>query len=159
MSTSPTSGAFRMVLGSSPSIAATMCLVTAFFDPRTEMSPRSGPDGSTCHVSVTQTTVGARVNFAGQAAVLPGGAMMPPRLDGHVDGSGECAGIRVQLGIYVVGAITPPDRATVVRHLAACPNCRDELAGLAALPGLLLRPPAMLVALSIDDPGEGSEGY
>jgi hypothetical protein len=35
-----------------------MCLVTAFFDPRTVMSPRSGPDGSTCHVSVTPTTVG-----------------------------------------------------------------------------------------------------
>ena len=64
MSTSPTTGAFRIVLGPSPSIAATMCLVTAFFDPRTEMSPRSGPDGSTCHVSVTQTTVGA----PGQAA-------------------------------------------------------------------------------------------
>jgi len=59
MSTSPTSGAFLIVLGPSPSIAATMCLVTAFFDPRTAMSPRSGPDGSTCHVSVTLTTVGA----------------------------------------------------------------------------------------------------
>src|ERR1700722_8895672 len=59
MSTSPTSGAFVIVLCPSPSIAATMCLVTAFFDPRTQMSPRSGPDGSTCHVSVTQTTVGA----------------------------------------------------------------------------------------------------
>jgi len=58
MSTSPTSGAFLMVLGPSPSIAATMCLVTAFFDPRTVMSPRSGPDGSTCQVSVTLTTVG-----------------------------------------------------------------------------------------------------
>jgi hypothetical protein len=55
MSTSPTSGAFLIVLGPSPSIAATMCLVTAFFDPRTPMSPRSGPDGSTCHVSVTLT--------------------------------------------------------------------------------------------------------
>ena len=59
MSTSPTSGAFLIVLGPSPSIAATMCLVTAFFDPRTWISPRSGPDGSTCHVSVTLTTVGA----------------------------------------------------------------------------------------------------
>src|SRR6202041_2522008 len=59
MSTSPTSGALRIVLGPSPSIAATMCLVTAFFDPRTPMSPRSGPDGSTCQVSVTLTTVGA----------------------------------------------------------------------------------------------------
>jgi hypothetical protein len=55
MSTSPTSGAFLIVLGPSPSIAATMCLVTAFFDPRTAMSPRSGPDGSTRHVSVTLT--------------------------------------------------------------------------------------------------------
>ena len=55
MSTSPTSGAFLIVLGPSPSIAATMCLVTAFFDPRTWMSPRSGPDGSTRHVSVTLT--------------------------------------------------------------------------------------------------------
>ena len=59
MSTSPTSGALRIVLGPSPSIAATMCLVTAFFDPRTPISPRSGPDGSTCQVSVTLTTVGA----------------------------------------------------------------------------------------------------
>jgi len=75
---------------------------------------------------------------------------MSQRLGGHVDGSGECAGIRVQLGIYVFGAITPADRAPVVRHLATCPNCRDELVGLAALPGLLLRPPAMAAAYSSD---------
>ena len=75
---------------------------------------------------------------------------MPPRLDGNVDSSGECADIRVQLGIYVFGAITPADRATVVPHLATCPNCRDELVGLAALPGLLLRPPAVAAAYSSD---------
>ena len=73
---------------------------------------------------------------------------MPQRLGGHVDSSGECADVRVQLGIYVFGAITPPDRAAVVRHLATCPNCRDELVGLAALPGLLLRPPAVAAAYS-----------
>ena len=73
---------------------------------------------------------------------------MSQRLDGHVDSSGECADIRVQLGIYVFGAITPADRAPVVRHLATCPNCRDELVGLAALPGLLLRPPAVAAAYS-----------
>ena len=73
---------------------------------------------------------------------------MSQRLGGHVDSSGECAGIRVQLGIYVFGAITPADRAPVVRHLATCPNCRDELVGLAALPGLLLRPPAVAAAYS-----------
>ena len=76
---------------------------------------------------------------------------MSQRLDVHVDSSGECADIRVQLGIYVFGAITPPDRATVVRHLATCPNCRDELVGLAGLPGLLLRPPAVAAAFSSDD--------
>jgi predicted lipoprotein with Yx(FWY)xxD motif len=74
--------------------------------------------------------------------------MMSQRLDGHVDSSGECAGIRLQLGTYVFGAITPADRAPVVRHLATCPNCRDELVGLAALPGLLLRPPAVAAAYS-----------
>ena len=75
---------------------------------------------------------------------------MPPRLDGHVDSSGECADMRVQLGVYLFGAITPGDRATVVRHLATCPNCRDELVGLAALPGLLLRPPVVLAAYCAD---------
>jgi predicted lipoprotein with Yx(FWY)xxD motif len=65
-----------------------------------------------------------------------------------LDSSGECADIRVQLGVYIFGAITPGDRATVVRHLATCPNCRDELVGLAALPGLLLRPPAVAAACS-----------
>jgi predicted lipoprotein with Yx(FWY)xxD motif len=68
-----------------------------------------------------------------------------------VDSSGECADIRVQLGIYVFGAITPADRPTVVRHLATCPNCRDELVGLAGLPGLLLRPPAIAAAFSCGD--------
>src|SRR5580658_4269691 len=57
MSTSPTCGALRITLGPSPSIAATMCLVTAFLEPRTEMSPRSGPDGSTVHVCVTPFTL------------------------------------------------------------------------------------------------------
>ena len=56
----------------------------------------------------------------------------------------------MQLGVYVFGAITPGDRATVVRHLATCPNCRDELVGLAALPGLLLRPPVVLAAYCAD---------
>jgi hypothetical protein len=46
ISTSPTRGAFEIRLGPSPSRAATMCLVTAFFEPRTVTSPRSGPVGS-----------------------------------------------------------------------------------------------------------------
>jgi len=57
-----------------------------------------------------------------------------------MDRSGECAGIRSQLGVYLTGAIAPADRASVVRHLAGCEDCRAELAGLAALPALLRRP-------------------
>ena len=82
---------------------------------------------------------------------------MPQRLGEHVDSSGGCADIRPQLGIYVFGAITPADRATVVRHLAICPQCRDELAGLAALPGLLLRPAAVAAACSSGDPAAATE--
>ena len=57
-----------------------------------------------------------------------------------MDGSGECAGIRSQLGVYLTGSIAPADRPAVVRHLAGCEDCRAELAGLAALPALLRRP-------------------
>src|SRR5436190_6533524 len=71
-----------------------------------------------------------------------------------MDDAGMCAGIRPLLGVYLTGAIDPADRAVVVRHLAACAGCRAELAGLAALPGLLRRPPvhAAAQALGEDDP-------
>ena len=45
MATSPTDGALVMVLGSVPSRAATMCLVTAFLDPLTLTCPTRGPLG------------------------------------------------------------------------------------------------------------------
>jgi predicted lipoprotein with Yx(FWY)xxD motif len=40
----------------------------------------------------------------------------------------------------------PGDRAALVRHLASCERCRDELAGLAALPAVLRRLPAKVAA-------------
>lgn len=43
------------------------------------------------------------------------------------------------LGAYVVGALDPRERADVEAHLGQCPMCRDELAQLAPLPGLLSR--------------------
>jgi anti-sigma factor RsiW len=55
---------------------------------------------------------------------------------------GECAQLRGLLGVYLTGAIAPGDRCALTRHLAACEGCRDELAGLAGLPGLLRRAPA-----------------
>jgi predicted lipoprotein with Yx(FWY)xxD motif len=83
-----------------------------------------------------------------------------------MDDAGTCAGIRSQLGVYLTGAIAPADRAAVVRHLAACADCRAELAGLAALPALLRRPPVQAAAQALpaddetaDDTGaDGADG-
>lgn len=55
--------------------------------------------------------------------------------------SPSCRGIRELLGVYIVGAIEPADRAVVDDHLADCAGCREELAGLAGLPALLRRVP------------------
>src|SRR5262245_64371451 len=46
---------------------------------------------------------------------------------------------RLSLGAYVLGALDPSERAAVDAHLSRCPSCRDELAELAAMPGLLSR--------------------
>jgi hypothetical protein len=50
-----------------------------------------------------------------------------------------CRGPRELLGVYVVGAIDPAERAVVDEHLGHCYDCREELAGLAVLPALLHR--------------------
>jgi hypothetical protein len=78
----------------------------------------------------------------------------------HMDGSAACAGVRSQLGVYLTGAIAPADRAVVVGHLGSCKDCRAELAGLAALPGLLRRAWARAAAESpgLDDAGPDDAG-
>src|SRR5438552_7703792 len=53
----------------------------------------------------------------------------------------DCQHVRQLLGVYVVGAIDPAERSVVDHHLAACSDCREELAGLAGLPALLGRVP------------------
>jgi anti-sigma factor RsiW len=68
-----------------------------------------------------------------------------------VSGPSQCAQIRPELGVYVLGAIAPADRAVVNRHLASCPRCREEVAGLAGLPALLRKVP---VADAMQLPGE-----
>jgi len=42
-------------------------------------------------------------------------------------------------GAYVLGALTPADRAGFESHLGNCPICRESVASLAVLPGLLGR--------------------
>jgi hypothetical protein len=51
----------------------------------------------------------------------------------------DCTEARLSLGVYVLGAIDPAERALVDTHLLICEECRDELAGLAGLPALLAR--------------------
>jgi len=51
----------------------------------------------------------------------------------------QCSEATSALGAYVLGALDPPERAEVEAHLAGCPACRDELASLAPLPGLMSR--------------------
>jgi anti-sigma factor RsiW len=54
----------------------------------------------------------------------------------------ECAQIRNELGVYLLGAIGPHDRARLENHLASCLSCREKLAALAGMPALLRKVPA-----------------
>ena len=66
----------------------------------------------------------------------------------------DCREARRALGVYVVGAIDPAERAVVDLHLSGCLACREELAGLAGLPALLGRVPrADAELLALDDEG------
>lgn len=73
----------------------------------------------------------------------PGSGEDPGRV---VTGTGACQDIHLALGVYVLGALGPAGRAAVARHLAWCPDCREELAGLADLPASLDKVPAGDVA-------------
>jgi hypothetical protein len=42
-------------------------------------------------------------------------------------------------GAYVLGALSPSERAGYERHLAECPTCREAVGEVAVLPGLLGR--------------------
>jgi hypothetical protein len=73
-------------------------------------------------------------------------------------GSADCRDVRHALGVYVLGAIDPAERATVDSHLSSCPECREELAGLAGLPALLRRIPVGEAQQLADEPADETAG-
>ncbi len=73
-------------------------------------------------------------------------------------GSADCRDIRHALGVYVLGAIDPAERAMVDSHLSMCPECREELAGLAGLPALLRRIPVGEAQQLADEPDDELAG-
>jgi Putative zinc-finger len=58
-------------------------------------------------------------------------------------GMAGCRETRQALGVYVLGAIDPAERAQVDEHLATCLECREELASLAGLPAMLRKVPVV----------------
>jgi predicted anti-sigma-YlaC factor YlaD len=68
----------------------------------------------------------------------------------------RCHDLRPDLGAYVVGALEPGERARLEAHLEGCPGCRDELAELAGLPGLLSHLTAAEVEAGPPEPSAGS---
>jgi anti-sigma factor RsiW len=50
-----------------------------------------------------------------------------------------CREAELSLGVLVLGALDPAERGQVEAHVAGCARCRDSLAELAPLPGLLNR--------------------
>jgi putative zinc finger protein len=52
---------------------------------------------------------------------------------------------RFDVGVYVLGALDPPDRESFEAHLDGCAACRAELTAVAGLPGLLARAEAPVV--------------
>ncbi len=69
----------------------------------------------------------------------------------------SCRTFRELLGVYVVGAIEPAERAELDAHLSQCYECREELAELAVLPALLHRIPVdeaeRIAASGPEEPG------
>ncbi|WP_229710994.1 zf-HC2 domain-containing protein, partial [Sinomonas atrocyanea] len=58
---------------------------------------------------------------------------------------------RMDLGAYVLGALSGQERQAVEDHLAQCAQCRAELAGLETLPALLDAVPSERAAQIADD--------
>jgi predicted anti-sigma-YlaC factor YlaD len=73
-------------------------------------------------------------------------------------GARPCADIRLELGVYLLAAIGATDREAVEGHLACCADCRNMLAALAGLPGLLNRVSASDAGLNVGTDARKAHG-
>jgi anti-sigma factor RsiW len=62
-------------------------------------------------------------------------------------GPDRCEQWRFEVGVYVLGALSPAERQAFEEHLSQRHPCRHDLASVAGLPGLLAR----LIARGVDD--------
>lgn len=58
-----------------------------------------------------------------------------------------CERWKFESAVYVLGALSPIERRAFEAHLSRCHQCRDDLASVAGLPGLLAR----LTQRNVDD--------
>jgi len=67
--------------------------------------------------------------------------------------------VTMSLSAYVLGGADAREQLLVADHIPGCPACREELARLAPIPGLLLRlPPAMVPGRVLPSPAAGPRG-
>ncbi|HEY1105447.1 MAG TPA: zf-HC2 domain-containing protein, partial [Agromyces sp.] len=59
---------------------------------------------------------------------------------------------------YVLGALSPLERAEYEQHLETCERCRRAVAELAPMPGLLARLTPERAATLLDDTGAAAPG-
>lgn len=64
----------------------------------------------------------------------------------------------VESGAYVLGALPPAERTAFEAHLAGCALCRDEVADLAGIPGLLGRLDAAVAESLLGDASRAPAG-
>ena len=65
----------------------------------------------------------------------------------------ECPRL-VDSGAYLLGALTPPERADYAAHLARCPTCQREVGALAYVAALLSRTTAPATGCGTTSPRE-----